>query len=59
MMSNYGRDKFELWASILRTHWDYLEQEDNYEKIVRRKKLEGSCSCIFFDYMLYKPGNLF
>ena len=42
-MSNYGRDKAlgELWAEILRRHWDYMEQEDNYEKIVRSKKLEG------------------
>ena len=42
-MANYGCDKAfnELWNDICKLHFAYQDQEDNYDKIVKRKKLEG------------------
>lgn len=31
----------EIWNDLLRLHWDYLDTEENLEKLDMRKKLEG------------------
>lgn len=31
----------EIWDDLLRLHWDYLDTEENMEKLKMRRKLEG------------------
>lgn len=31
----------EIWNDLLRLHWDYLDTEENMEKLNMRRKLEG------------------
>lgn len=31
----------EIWNDLLRLHWDYLDTEENMEKLDMRRKLEG------------------
>lgn len=31
----------EMWDDLLRLHWDYLDTEENMEKLKMRRKLEG------------------
>lgn len=35
----------EIWEDLLRLHWDYLDTEENMEKLEMRKKLEGKQTC--------------
>lgn len=32
----------EIWNDLLRLHWDYLDTEENMEKLNMRRKLEGT-----------------
>lgn len=31
----------EIWNELLRLHWNYLDTEENMEKLKMRRKLEG------------------
>lgn len=33
----------KIWDDIVALHWQYLETDENLEKLDRRKKLEGIC----------------
>lgn len=31
----------EIWNELLRLHWNYLDTEENMDKLKMRRKLEG------------------
>lgn len=33
----------DIWNGLLQLHWEYLETEENMQKIEMRKRLEGIC----------------
>lgn len=37
----------QIWNDLLRLHWDYLDTEENLEKLNMRRKLEGNKINIF------------
>lgn len=41
IVSNDFKTMEEIWDDILRLHWEYLETEENMEKLTMRRKLEG------------------
>lgn len=40
----------ETWDDILRMHWEYLDTEENMEKLKMRRKLEGKVGKIPFTF---------
>lgn len=42
IVSNDFKTMEEIWDDLLRLHWDYLDTEENMEKIKMRRKLEGT-----------------
>lgn len=41
IISNEFKTMEEIWDDLLRLHWDYLDTEENLEKLKMRRKLEG------------------
>lgn len=41
IVSNDFKTMEEIWDDILRLHWEYLDTEENMEKLKMRRKLEG------------------
>lgn len=41
IISNDFKTLEEIWDDLLRLHWDYLDTEENMEKLKMRRKLEG------------------
>lgn len=41
IVSNDFKTMEEIWDDILRLHWEYLDTEENMEKLNMRRKLEG------------------
>lgn len=41
IISNEFKTMEEMWDDLLRLHWDYLDTEENMEKLKMRRKLEG------------------
>lgn len=41
IVSNDFKTMAEIWNDILRLHWEYLDTEENMEKLKMRRKLEG------------------
>lgn len=41
IISNEFKTMEEIWDDLLRLHWDYLDTEENMEKLNMRRKLEG------------------
>lgn len=41
----------EIWNDLLRLHWDYLDTEENMQKLEMRKTLEGSDSKQPFEFL--------
>lgn len=38
----------EIWNDLLRLHWNYLDTEENMEKLEMRKNLEGKSHKQYF-----------
>lgn len=43
----------EIWNELLRLHWNYLDTEENMEKLKMRRKLEG----IVLDFTVFFLKN--
>lgn len=41
IVTNDFKTMEEIWDDILRMHWEYLDTEENMEKLKMRRKLEG------------------
>lgn len=42
IISNDFKTLEEIWDDLLRLHWDYLDTEENMDKLKMRRKLEGT-----------------
>lgn len=47
IVSNDFKTMEEIWDDILRLHWEYLDTEENMEKLKMRRKLEGKKNPLF------------
>lgn len=43
----------DIWNELLQLHWEYLETEENMQKIEMRKKLEGLFASLIHYYPYY------
>lgn len=41
IIANEFKTMEEIWDDLLRLHWNYLDTEENMEKLKMRRKLEG------------------
>lgn len=57
--SNEFKTMEEIWDDILRLHWEYLDTEENMEKLKMRRKLEGKSNRKFSLFHPAKPVHLF
>lgn len=48
IVSNEFKTMEEIWDDILRLHWEYLDTEENMEKLKMRRKLEGKTKASHF-----------
>lgn len=53
ILANEFKTMEEIWDDLLRLHWNYLDTEENMEKLKMRRKLEG----MGFVYELANPSN--
>lgn len=50
-MADYGIKTMEgIWDDILRLHWEYLDTEENMDKLKMRRKLEGKMKKLTYPY---------
>lgn len=52
IISNEFKTMEEIWDDLLRLHWDYLDTEENMEKLKMRRKLEGKVIYFPFVYII-------
>lgn len=53
IVSNDFKTMEEIWDDILRLHWEYLDTEENMEKLKMRRKLEGKIKRFLFWHHQY------
>lgn len=56
IISNDFKTMEEIWDDLLRLHWDYLDTEENMDKLKMRRKLEGNVPVWL---CCYDDSNLF